>query len=550
MARQIGPGTPGEIPVLNIPQPEINLDVLDKLGDAKIKSASQNFELYANTTLKAETQKLYEQHKDNPVALAQALEKLPTIFEGLPENIQNKMKEKLFADGVSLVNKAKANQERAIAKQNKQMAHLGAQYSETQITDDYFNVLRYITAPDEEKRPVDIEIYNQHRGELIALTAMTDENGNPLFSETQIAKMNMPKNAVVGGFKQFIGRMEHDQLKEWDAKIFQNRQKFMADTNIDDDTYDTMETALTKRLSALKNTKDRQLHGQAYYDSATLIAEPTKLNIEKAKASGIIDEDLIDHIVEQSKAVTAEAYYDPNRRTSPAAFLAGLNQFTDAVKNTDWTPQGRTQTLESAANSLTYLNAIAKEANLDPEKVDEIKQTVYKAITDRTAQEALTNSGILELTQHARAIIGDEIAFPESTPETREDFKTLAAKVANTAPLNTRNAPAAMKPAQAFSTLIGYKGAQKKAVRNLESNLEYAVALYMAGKYDEFYKFVQDADRQYKKDQASFIVNNPADWIRLEYALAEGRPAVINYMGRTLEFKGFDNAGPMFVEKM
>lgn len=541
MARQIGPGNPGEIPVLNIPEKEINLDVFDKIGDAKIKQATQNFELYASTTLKAETQKLYEQYHDNPMALASALEKLPSMFDELPEGLRNKYTQRLFADSVSLVSKARANQEKAIAKQNNQMARMGMALSMDQISEDFFNVMTYITAPDAEKRDIDMDIYNSHRQELMALSNMTDEDGKPLFSETERSKMLMPKEAQVAGFKQFINRMEHDQLKEWTQNIFQDQTRFMNMTGTDEDVYETMDGLVLKRLRDLQDTKQRVLHGQAYYDAAHLITEPTALNIEKAKASGIVPEKLINNLVEQSKKTTAATYYDPTKRTGPGAFVGALNQFATAVKDNDWSDEGRIQTLETAANTLTYLDAVAKESNMDPKKVDEIKQSVFKAITDRNAQEVLMGSGVLDLIQQAQTAADAFAEVPEKT--IKKGFLPAIGSAIQTF------RPIATDAAQQFSTMTGYKGAQKQAVERLEANLEYAFALYMAGQYDEFYNHVQAADRQYKKDQLSFMIS-PSDWRRIEYALAENKPAVINYMGRTFEFKGFDNAGPLIVERI
>ena len=340
MARTIAPGNPVAVQPVNVKIPDIDLSMFDKLGDAKIKTATQNFQLYATSTVNLETQKLYNQYKNNPIALTNALSKLPEAFTELPESVQRDMKQKLGTNAISLVTKAQANQEKAIIKQNKALAHTGTALLMNQLADDYFNVLSYVTAPDEEKRPIDMQIYNTHRAQLAGMTQLTDENGNPLFSETQRAKMLMPKEAAVAGFRNFIARPELKQLQEWDEKIFQDREKFMKDTGIDSDTYDSMEQALTKRLKQLEDTKVRTLHGQAYYDAANLITEPSQLNIEKAKADGIIPGRTIDKIAQASKETITAKFYDPTKKTIPGAFLNTLAQTVGTINNDDWSIEG------------------------------------------------------------------------------------------------------------------------------------------------------------------------------------------------------------------
>ena len=60
--------------------------------------------------------------------------------------------------------------------------------------------------------------------------------------------MMMPKEAFINGFKQFVYRMEEDQLKDWDKNVFQNRDQFKQMLGIDDDAYDTAVTVVTKQL--------------------------------------------------------------------------------------------------------------------------------------------------------------------------------------------------------------------------------------------------------------------------------------------------------------
>lgn len=508
MARQVAPGTPGDIQALNIKQQPVDLSIFETMGDDKIKAATAGFKLYAEATAKAESQKLYNQFKNDPIGLSNALEKLPGMFKDLPESMQDEINGKLYLDSVSLVSKAQANMEKEQAQQTKATAYADAQLTQTQLADDFFNVLRHITAPEDEKRPIDVDIYKMHRQSLIGLTHMTDEDGKPLFSESERTKMAMPKDSVVAGFKQFIYRMEEKQLEDWDKNHFQNREKFIAETGIDQDTYDTMETTLIKRIKALKDDSNRKIHGQAYYDAAALITEPTEIAIEKAKSYDFANKKAIDSIVKASKQTVLDEYYNPNRTTTPGAFLNAFNEFAEIIQNNDWSYDGRMETLEKAGDALTNLAGIAKEYNLPPEKVEALKNTVVKTITDKMAQQAVLNSPIFGPIEFTNEYMFSGKDLPRTVSQKAEEI----------------------------------------AAQNFETNLFNAMGLLLNGRTEDFEAAMTQADVQYKKDKVGFIVKSDAEWARLEKALAEKQPAIIQYLGRSLKFNGFDNKGALFEE--
>lgn len=505
MARTIAPGNPESVQPVNVKIPDIDLEVFDKLGDAKIKSAMQNFNLYATSTVNLESQKLYQQYKDNPIALANALSKLPETFKDLPESVQRDMKGKLDSTAISLVTKAQANQEKAIIRQNKALAHTGSNLLMTQLADDYFNVLTYITAPDEEKRPIDLEIYNAHRAQLAGMTALTDENGNPLFSESARAKMLMPKEAALAGFKNFIGRAESKQLKEWGENIFQNREKFMKDTGIDADTYDSMDQAYTRRLQNLNDTKIRTLHGQAYYDAINLITEPTQLNIEKAKAAGIIPGRTIDKIAQASKDTITAKFYDPTKKTIPGAFFNALGRTVETLNNGDWSIEGREKAVGQAAESLMLLNETAKEANMSPEMVDKLKAAIRTTLVNKQAAETL------------------ELAMPQI-----QNHDWDWAQVGTTILVNTES--------DKF---------KKLAIQNYEANVLNAMNSFLTGNLEEFNNQLAQADRQYKLDLIGFMPFTRTQWNQWQQDVENGKDVVLEYMGNQYKFNGFDAKNPL-----
>lgn len=539
MARTIGPAAPTPVEPVKVDIPDVDLSLFDKYGDYKVKTAMQNFKLYADTTSNAESQKLYQKYKNNPIALANALSKLPAMFNDLPPSVQREMRGKLDKNAISLITKAQANQQTAINKQNKVMAQANAVLSMNQLSDDYFNVLRYITSPDEEKRPVDMAIYKQHRAELERLTNITDEDGKPLFSETQRAKMLMPKDATVAGFKQFVNRMESDQLKEWDEKYFQDQTKFMEDTGIDPDTYESMENYVIKRKKALDDDKVRKLHGQAYYDATNLITEPTKLNIEKAKNYDFTDDKAIDKMAEVAKETTQAKYYAPDQPTSPTAFLQAYTIYGDLLKSIpdDLNVQQQQEMIAAYTRANERLLDIAKASNLSPEDTNKIQYAMKKALTDKVAKKALT-----------------DINFGSRVQEFMDTIDpTVLQGYAATTNIKTARENADMIQKQEDILKKKYTNSAKErldlAIRQYNIDMANAIEPFLMGDLETFKQQVALADRRFDKTRASFIVPNEFEWQRLENALAQGKPALIQYGGRMLEFKGFDNRGALFQER-
>lgn len=520
MARTIAPGNTTAIQPVKTDIPDIDLSVFDKLGDAKVKSAMQNFKLYAGAVTTAESQKLYNQYQNNPLALAQALEKLPEMLSDLPQSVQDEFKPKMQTTAFTLVSKAQANREKAIEQQNKLAASAIATSIDAQMSDAFFNVLRYYDAPEEDKRKLDLDIYQGLRNQLGELANTVDAEGNPLFSESQRMKMFMPKDAIVKGAKAYINRMEDKQLEDWNKRVFQNRTKFMQDTGIGDDEYDSIEQYLTKRQKALKDTGERQIHGTAYYEQLNLIDEPTKVNIEKVKSYPWVDGKLIDKAVKSAQEITQAKYYDPMRRTAPDAFISSLNLFGEALNNNDWSVEGRETAVAQALQSMTKLEDFAKQTNMSPEMTNNLNQMIKTALYNQDAQQILTGTGIVN---------------PDFGDITIEDITNPTDRIIG-------------KFTTIQSQLSGKEAADKVAKENFSKNIERAVPYFSNGDYKNFSIAVQDAYKKRAMDKASYIVKDGYEWERLIREFNEGKKPIYKYMGRTLEFKGIQGNTAIFDE--
>ena len=532
MARTVKPGKPEEIKAQQFKVTTPDFSAFEEAGDAEIKAANQNFKLYAEALTANEANKIYEQFSDDPIQLANALSKVPEMLKDLPDEVTADAKKKLNLNSIAMVEKAETNRKKKDEEEAKINAARLAENTDQNIADSYFNLLTYLTAPDEDKRLVDVEIYAINRAGLADMAEMKDANGKYIFSETQRAKMKMPSDAMLEGFKQFIYRPELEQLQEWDKAVFANRDKFIRDTGIDGKTYDSMESALKARIKALQDDKTREIHGQAFYDAAELITQPIQDNIDKVKKEGIVSPKVVDKLVKASKEATQTTYsYDPNRQTSPGALIESLHEFSDVMANNDWSYEGREKALSQAADSIMKLTATAKATNMSPELRESVLTSIKSALRDKQSADSL-------------APVFDSVVniYPMIDPISKDSFTEAYSKFGER---QQQAKDAMLKAPDAFG---GWAGAKRIATKNFDVNLFKTLNSYIVGRANgdltEYYNDVTNLDRQFKRDLVSFMKFSPTQWNNWEKDVENGKDVVIEYMGKRYRFNGFDAQNP------
>lgn len=254
MARQIAPGTPStyDIRLNKVEMPDFSK--FEDVGDAQIKAANQNFKLYADTLIKTESAKLYEQYKNDPIQLSNALGKLPKMLSGLPEELRNEMNQKLYLQGVSLVQKAQSNYNKEQNKQTKADAITNAKMSNASIANSFYNMLNDSLKPAEEKSPINKDIYVNDRINLDTIADTIDTQGNPIFTEDEVKSLKTPKDATVAGLGQFAQDLDKKTLDDWKENVFDDKEKFQEEFIVDDETYDSME----KAIEYARNVKEKE----------------------------------------------------------------------------------------------------------------------------------------------------------------------------------------------------------------------------------------------------------------------------------------------------
>lgn len=555
MARTVAPGQPTPIMPVEVDIPKMDFSVFGKIGDEKIKSAMQNFRLYATTTANAEAQVAYEKYKNNPVALANALSKLPEMFQDLPESIQTEMKAKMDTNAISLVTKAKANQEKLIAKQNKAMAHANATLNMNMLADDFFNVLGDMTASEGEKKPILWDIYAQHRGELQSLAGMTDENGSPLFSESTREKMLMPKEAAVAGFKRFIYRPNLNQLTEWDQNVFQKRDEFIKQTGIDDATYDAMESAMLARIRQLKSNDRKIKKTQADLETAELLKTGDEMKAKILEENPDAPKKLVKRAVELNKKFIEDHWYDPDREADPGALFEVLSVVGTLAQSPDTSPDGLEKKIELGLEAGERLAKNRDKLNMSDEDAEKYLDWIYGSIADKGF---IDNINMLDAKPWVDGVVAARKADMETNPAMYEP-RAIEKMEETTEAYHAKGklSPTEKKAKEyAESTTWKSRGTDD---RDVAHKLAYDKARYGLLEIMQYLRNTGNADaaknmlNQLKYDyvktyNSNWIPNSDFDKLQAEYE--KGKKPIFFSNGINWEYQGYQNDGAIFKVKL
>lgn len=300
MARTVKPGEVKEIkaPQYKVTQPDFS--AFEDAGDAQIKAANENFKLYADSIINNESLKQYEQFKNDPINLANALSKLPDVFNDLPDEIQGEAKRKLYLKSVALIQKAQDNFQREQDKQNKRMADENIALNKSDIAKAYANVLQNQAAKAEDKRPIVNNIFIQQASELKDLADLKNDKGNDAYTAQE--KDNIANIAAVqlDSSKQFFEDMlanDNDDLensREYLKDITENPVSFKNQTLMPDNVYDAYKSYAEQRIDQQQNLinnrrkidnhlafLDNPIVNKAKIDKAIYSVDPSGMDLGK-----------------------------------------------------------------------------------------------------------------------------------------------------------------------------------------------------------------------------------------------------------------------------
>ncbi len=258
MKQTRAPGTPPDTKTIQFKDSRPDVSKIEQAAQKAYKDSLTNWDFYVKNEWKKQSQEAVNQFGDNPAQLQAALEKIRTgmLPSDVPESIRNKFLEDTYYDSASLLNKALKQRKVAEKKDTTINANEYANGLTNNISTDFYNVLAYNESEDAEKRPFDVEIYNKNRSDLAQLADLTDDNGVPYFTAESQKEMKRPVSAIMTGFNSFIEQKSLPALEQWEQDKFNKKDEFMADTGIDDETYN----AMRKSIDLYKGIKQRELN--------------------------------------------------------------------------------------------------------------------------------------------------------------------------------------------------------------------------------------------------------------------------------------------------
>ena len=409
MARQIAPGTPDNIEAKQVKVGKIDTTLLDKIADDKIKAANNNFKLYAEALITTESQNIYNEFKNDPVNLANALGKLPDMLSDLPEDVQAQMSKKIALNNISLIGKAQNNY---LAKQDyesEQNANRSIDESKAMLSETYQNILQNHISPAEQKNLVMNDIYLQQRINLNDLADLTNSKGKYVYTDAQRKAIRNVDDIQLNGFKQFFDRMvlnDNDKLEqsqEYYTKFMLAPERFMAENYMDRKTYDAAVKYAKKQLKKANADIDKARFNQSVREATELQVANLPGKLESLKESGLIDNKIVNQIEKTNVKFDS---IDPSKAESPVAMLDLLsivNSWERLPENA--TDAQRLQILAEGAGTLDSIADYAQKYGLNPNSVDSIRRTVVMKEQDAMYGEMLDNFG--QITQSFGSEIPD-----------------------------------------------------------------------------------------------------------------------------------------------
>lgn len=397
MPRQIAPGNPPAIDVnlTNVKMPDFK--ELDALGDAKIKAANQNFKLYADTLIKTESAKLYEQYKNDPIQLSNALGKLPGMLKGLPEELQDEMKGQLTLTGIGLVQKAQNNMLVQQDLENERNAQSSIELSKELMAQEYQNILQNHISKAEDKNLVSNDVFIAQQMNLNNIADLTNHTGKNVYTEAQRKKIRNVDDLELEGFKQFFDTMllndndELQQSKDYYTKFILAPDRFMAENYMNRATYEKAKayakTELTRAGADIRKAK----FNQSIKEATELQIADLPGRIESLRESGQLDKSLIDNI---EKVNVKFNELDPSKPETPTTMLEML----DIVNSWNRNPAATTEADKAAilAQGTAALDAIAEYGQtygLSPRSAEKARRMIVTKEQDRAYGQMLDNFG-------------------------------------------------------------------------------------------------------------------------------------------------------------
>ena len=236
------------------------------------------------------------------------------------------------------------------------------------------------------------------------------------------------------------------------------------------------------------------------------------------------DSKLDDGVLKKLKKETTKFnQYNGAQAISPEAMFVALDNARELLDNTDYTPAGREKALSQYATALEETGRWADENGLSESDSNNIRKMLVRAAADAGFADILRDVSSLNDILQVSNVGADGLSHAVIT--------------ATNYGLGQENNTRAVR------------AAQDTAVKDAKRLSEAVMTLYASGQPEKARQLLQQGRKQVIRDKYSWFVA-PTEFDRLENAIRNNEPALINRYGLVYEFQGYGSTKPNFKVKL
>ena len=394
-------------------QPSIGAAFAKFGADALDKVAKDNFALGHANLVNSIITTAYEA---NPTDLKRFNEMVQSGIEKSTKNLPGDMSRKIRLDAETkaralnkqiqnnMIKKANAEQEKKVRTAIDDITGygpMGMQSLNSALMDSFIN-------KDEEGAAATRELWNLQHKRLQNLAEVKNANGSYVIGKE--AERNMYKQGMMGktdAFRAAIEQLPKDGLKNFDADVFQNKEKFMEAYGIDNKTYGEMEKIIKDRRKAFDASDKREIKSQDYYRLSQLsaIGDDELADIETRDSVTPETIDLIKKAKKAAKSAGASESAAYNFGDQNEGFLAAIMEMQDVVTSKDdGSPEYADRLLQAGAKADRAITNMNK-AGLSDDATQLLRRGLTESISSQDFAAVLDTSDssfISELTRGAK----------------------------------------------------------------------------------------------------------------------------------------------------
>jgi hypothetical protein len=348
-------------------------------------------------------------------------------------------------------------------------------------------------------------------------------DGNPIFTDTQIASRKGMKGVRMNAAYRYIDGMTLDQLQNFYNTTFQSDQ-WDKDTGFSVDDKHKLESRIKTRIKDLKADEAGAIKVLAVQKTAELINNGGDMvAINELKKEGVVPEKLIDKTVESSNKIIRENWYDPKNQSDPTGLLKMYSELNTLINETNDSPDAQLDRIEKYTEVIDGVASKSKELNIPTETYKEYLGDITKSIVDKEFK-----SNLLPIVDYAKQVTtGDE------------DIDKITGKGNKLEKLFQSEAK------QGDYSLLGKRQAKRNATIRVAEQLPYMLNHARIGDREGLANLLNSTKYEQVKIENSYWI--PQDTFDiLEAKHQKGEKPLYYHNGHVLEYDGISNGTALF----